>query len=272
MDEPRREHYEVRPYPRLRRFSVDTGHLARRRSLMQGLAEVDVTEVRQVIRDHKARTGEALSFTAYVVACLARAVEENREVQAWRDWRGRLVIYDDVNVNVIVEVDSPQGKIALPHIVRAANRKTVRQIHDEIRAVQSAPAYTEEQRFMSWFLWLPGPVRRLIESALVRFPQLTRRVVSPILVTSVGMFGGGAFWGLALGDFPLTVTLGGIVERPRVADGRLENREMLCLTVGIDHVIVDGAPAARFGRRFRELVESPKSVGVGSGESLPRNL
>jgi pyruvate/2-oxoglutarate dehydrogenase complex dihydrolipoamide acyltransferase (E2) component len=256
MDEPRRDPYEVRPYPRLRRFSIDTGHLARRRSMMSGLAEVDVTEIRRAFRAHKERTGEAPSFTAYIVACLARAVEENREVQAWRDWRGRLVIFDDVNINVIVEVDSPQGKIALPHIVRAANRKTFRQIHDEIRAVQAAPGRTEEQRFLSWFLWLPGPLRRLIESALVRFPLRTRRLVTPILVTSVGMFGAGAFWGLTPADFPLLVVLGGTVERPRLADGRLENREMLCVTLSLDHVIVDGAPAARFGRRFRELVEA----------------
>jgi pyruvate/2-oxoglutarate dehydrogenase complex dihydrolipoamide acyltransferase (E2) component len=268
MDEPGRKPYEVRPYPRLRRFSIDTGHLARRRSTMSGLAEVDVTDIRRAFREHKERTGEALSFTAYIVACLARAVEENREVQAWRDWRGRLVIFYDVNVNVIVEVESPQGKIALPHIVRAANRKTFRQIHDEIRGVQAAPERTQEQRFLGWFLWLPGPLRRLIESSLVRFPQRTRRLVTPILVSSVGMFGGGAFWGLTPADFPLSVLLGGIVERPRLVEGHMESREMLCVTLSIDHVIVDGAPAARFGRRFRELVEAGQ-VPIGQDAASP---
>lgn len=33
-------------------------------------------------------------------------------------------------------------------------------------------------------------------------------------------------------------------------------REYLNVTLDFDHDIVDGAPAARFGQRFRELVES----------------
>ncbi len=35
-------------------------------------------------------------------------------------------------------------------------------------------------------------------------------------------------------------------------------REVIDLTLQFDHDIVDGAPAARFGRRFVELVESGK--------------
>ena len=40
--------------------------------------EADVTEPRRLIVEHPERTGERLSLTAYVVACLARTVAENR--------------------------------------------------------------------------------------------------------------------------------------------------------------------------------------------------
>ncbi len=50
---------------------------------MYGLLEVDVTMARQFIAEHKRRTGEALSFTGFLALCLARAVEENKEVQAY---------------------------------------------------------------------------------------------------------------------------------------------------------------------------------------------
>jgi len=49
---------------------------------MYGLLEVDVTVARQLIAEHKARTGEQFSFTGFLVYCLARAVDENKEVQA----------------------------------------------------------------------------------------------------------------------------------------------------------------------------------------------
>jgi hypothetical protein len=38
--------------------------------------------------------------------------------------------------------------------------------------------------------------------------------------------------------------------------GRIEPREYLALTASVDHDVVDGAPAARFARRLRELIES----------------
>jgi pyruvate/2-oxoglutarate dehydrogenase complex dihydrolipoamide acyltransferase (E2) component len=77
-----------------------------------------------------------------------------------------------------------------------------------------------------------------------------------VLVTAVGMFGKGAGWGIPLSIHTLTVTVGGIVEKPGVEDGRIGIREYLSVTISFDHDIIDGAPAARFARRLEELVES----------------
>jgi len=41
-----------------------------------------------------------------------------------------------------------------------------------------------------------------------------------------------------------------------VVAGRIEIREYLCLTRMFDHDLVDGAPAARFTKRFQELLEA----------------
>lgn len=58
----------------------------------------------------------------------------------------------------------------------------------------------------------------------------------------------------------LTITVGGMSTEPRYRDGRLEPRELLAVTISVDHAIVDGAPAARFARRLAELVE--ESAGL----------
>jgi pyruvate/2-oxoglutarate dehydrogenase complex dihydrolipoamide acyltransferase (E2) component len=39
-------------------------------------------------------------------------------------------------------------------------------------------------------------------------------------------------------------------------DGQIEIRERLSMTVSFDHDIIDGAPAARFTQRFKELIET----------------
>ena len=78
------------------------------------------------------------------------------------------------------------------------------------------------------------------------------RMGAPIAVTSVGMFAGpGAMWGIPLAPFTLMVAVGGIVERPQLVGGQLEAREHLCLTLSVDHDLVDGAPAARFVAALR---------------------
>jgi pyruvate/2-oxoglutarate dehydrogenase complex dihydrolipoamide acyltransferase (E2) component len=77
-------------------------------------------------------------------------------------------------------------------------------------------------------------------------------------ITAVGMFGdkNQAVWGIPLtGGATVEVTVGGIVERPYVRDGQIETREHLCLTVTFNHDIIDGGPAARFLKRFSELLK-----------------
>ena len=76
--------YQVVPYPKIRRFMAATRRSTQHTPRMHGLIEVDVTRARAFLRDHKAKTGEALSFTAFIIACVAKAVDEHKAVQAYR--------------------------------------------------------------------------------------------------------------------------------------------------------------------------------------------
>lgn len=82
-----------------------------------------------------------------------------------------------------------------------------------------------------------------------------------VSITSVGMFGGGGGWGIAPFQHTLCLIVGGIARKPGVVDDRVEPRELLSLTVGFDHAVVDGAPAARFLTRLVKLIQA--------GEGLP---
>ena len=44
------------------------------------------------------------------------------------------------------------------------------------------------------------------------------------------------------------------------ADGTTGIRRIMSLSLTFDHRIVDGAPAARFLQRIRQLAEAPESV------------
>jgi pyruvate/2-oxoglutarate dehydrogenase complex dihydrolipoamide acyltransferase (E2) component len=249
-------------FPLERRLVIDTLRLGRHKPMMHGLLEVDVTRARALLRAHRARTGETFSFTAFVLACVGNAVAAHPEVHALRDWFGRSVMFEDVDVTTIVEVDVEGRPFGLAHVVRATNRRTPRAIHDEIRAVQVAGARSLSPGLRvaaRVFLLLPGVARRLAVRCLLRFTRLAKRHTGTVLLTAVGMFGGGPGWGFtAPGIHSLAIVVGGIA--PRCANGQPDGREVLCLTVSANHELIDGAPLARFVRDLRVALESAECL------------
>jgi len=249
--------YTVKPFPPFRQLVTDGLEIASRKHLIHGLIEVDVTKPRQRLRELKAETGESLSFTGFIVYCCSKAIDKNKYLHAYRDWRNRLILFDDVDISLGVERSEGGHDEVLQIIIRAANRKSVREIHQEIREAQTKSlGETTWGRYLNWYVMIPSFIRRLLIRVTNRMPHLIKKLNGTVVVTSVGMFAHGAGWGVPLMGHTLTITVGGIVSRAIVINSQINEREHLCLTVSFDHDIVDGAPAARFIQRFEELVES----------------
>ena len=267
-----RHDYKLVLYPKMRRVLSAMLRTVQRKHMMHGLVEMDVTKAHQFMREYKARTGESLSLTAFIVTCLARAVDENKSVHAYRKGRNQLVLFDDVDVTVQVErkvaghtnVDDLQKNrvdTMFPHIIRAANKKTFWEIHREIRAAQEEKVETTMKfKALKWTASLPTFIIvfiwRLLWWMICRYPRLQKKYGGTVGITAVGMFGRGSGWGIPTAAHTLDITLGGIGEKAVRVDGQLEFREYLSMTISVDHDIIDGAPATRFGLRLKELIES----------------
>ncbi|MFZ5821341.1 MAG: 2-oxo acid dehydrogenase subunit E2 [Chloroflexota bacterium] len=259
--------YQALPFPMERQVTIQGGRLASQKHTIYALIEVDVTEPRRLIRAHKARAGETLSFTAFVIACLGQAIDQDKRMHAYRDWRNRLIIFDEVDVNTMVEAEAGGRKRVIPHWVRAANKRTLRDMHDEIRATKARPEQTREFG-VKWLGLLPAFAWDIFFWFIFKNPRALKKSFGTVGVTSVGMFGKGSGWALPFGLHTLDVALGGIAEKPGVIDGRIEIREYLCLTLCFDHDIVDGAPAARFTQRLKDLIEG----GYGLADFMTGNV
>lgn len=90
--------YRVIPFLPERNATLDTLRWAKRRLQIPVLLEIDVTSARKAIRSFRSRTGQGLSFTAWVVTCVARAAAEHPRVHAVRQGRRRLVVFGEVDV------------------------------------------------------------------------------------------------------------------------------------------------------------------------------
>ena len=248
--------YTAQPYPRSRQLMVDGGRLGLQKHTIHGLVEFDVTLARQIIHQHKAQTGETLSFTAFFLACLGQAIEQNKHLHAYRNWRNQVIVFDEVDVNTLFEVEVEGKKTIRPHILRGVNHKTLRDLHDEIRAFQHAHTRSPESKFIDGFIRLPAFARRAFLWALFKNPRLIKDLYGTVMVSAIGMFGTGSGWGLPVPNHTLQLTLGGIARKPGVVEDRIEIRDYLDVTISLDHDLVDGAPAARFTQRLKELIES----------------
>jgi pyruvate/2-oxoglutarate dehydrogenase complex dihydrolipoamide acyltransferase (E2) component len=255
MPSSRPRHVDVRPFPSSRRLVTAAMRAGGRMVPMHGLVDVDVTDANRTL----GRYQPPLSFTAYVVASVARAAAAHPDVNAYRNWRGQLVSHHHVDVNTIVEVVTPQGPFPLAHVVRDADIRDVGDLTAELRRVKTDPSLSGSGRWLA----RAGPLAARVPGAIpAMYAVMSRSVrvrqqIGTVAVTAVGMFaGGGGFAITPLSLMSLQVVVGGMTARPRVVDGAVEVRDVLDLTVTIDHNVVDGAPAARFAATLRELLES----------------
>lgn len=245
--------YQVVPFTMNRRMVAASASVGRERNNIHAIIEVHITEPRRLMQEHRERTGERLSVTAFVITCLARAIAEYPNLNAFRKG-SKLILLDDVTISCLVEREIAGEKVPEPFGIQAAQTKTYRQIHGEIRAAQrQGEDGIGGLSGTTWVRFIPGFLLRTFIRVASRNIRMMKRF-GAVGVTAVGMFGNEAFWCIPLSGATVTVTVGGIVERPCISDGRIEAREHLCLTVTFNHDIVDGAPAARFLKRFSELL------------------
>jgi hypothetical protein len=133
-------------------------------------------------------------------------------------------------------------------------------VHDELRAAQSQ---TDEPigsaMGTAWTRFIPAFLLRTVTRLAYRDVGVWMQY-GVVGVTSVGMFGSGPMWLVPLASSTITVSVGSIAKRPLFVEGAAQEREHLCLTLTFDHEVVDGAPAARFTKRFAEILSSGEEL------------
>ena len=261
-ERPRR--VEVRSFPSNRRLVTAAMRAGRGKMPMYGLVDVDITTANRLLTGHD----PPLSLTAFVVACVARAAAAHPAVHAYRNWRGQLVTHRHVDVGTMVEISTPQGPFAIPHLLRDADIRGVPDLTAELRRVKQDPSASSSVRWLERAgpaaTRIPGVIPAMY--AVMARSVAARQRIGTVAVTAVGMFAGGGGFGItSLSLMSLEIIVGGMSQRPRVIEGQLTARDVLDLTIAIDHNVVDGAPAARFAAEFRELLESAAVLLPHSG-------
>jgi pyruvate/2-oxoglutarate dehydrogenase complex dihydrolipoamide acyltransferase (E2) component len=207
-----------------------------------------------LIKDHFDKTGEKLSFTAYIVTCLARVIKDHPHLNSFHKGRQQIIL-EDVTVNVLIEREVNGEKFPQSVGIKKAQSKTYREIHTEIREAQAKnDSQSEILPGFAWLKFIPDILLRSFIRIADRNIGMAKRY-GKVCVTAVGMFNKESVWFIPHGTATVLITVGGISEKIIKVDNEFVAREHLCLTASFDHNIVDGAPAARFMKQFADALK-----------------
>lgn len=186
---------------------------------------VDMSESVKIRAAFKSRD-ESVSYNDIVICAVVRALVEMPYMNALSDGS---FIYQKHYVNMGVAVATEKGLIV--PTLRNADRMSLSEIHEETAKLAD----------------------RAKNGGLIPADYSD----GTFTITNLGMFGLDEFTAIINPPQVGILAVGSIVEMPVVEKGTVVIRPMVTLTLTYDHRVVDGAPAAIFLRRIRELLENP---------------
>jgi pyruvate/2-oxoglutarate dehydrogenase complex dihydrolipoamide acyltransferase (E2) component len=256
--------YEVKPFSKYRQNIVLVTKEGWRKRSHHTILEIDVTKSRKLIKKYKIKTGESISFTGWIIKCIGQAISENKIFNAYRQGRKKIVIFEDIDIAIAVEKSTENEERPRVYIIRKVNEKSIFKITQEIRKAQEESANKstellgENLIFIERFV-LKSPI--FLKKLLIMFLRgkgvFKKKYMGVTSVTAIGMKGRFPGTVIPLGG-PLSnlFVVGGIVKKPWVVKNKIVPREILNLTLTVDHDLIDGGPLVRFVDRLCELMEN----------------
>jgi len=255
------EQHTVVPFSLERKQIVDFLTIAKAKHTAYAVLELDITGVRDKIRQARRKTKRPASLTGYLLYCFAQAVASDKMIQAYRKGN-KLIVFDDVDVSTMVERTMNGVPVPVSYILRKANAKSIFDISEEIMLAKTGEStdlidskeMMQKKKFIG-IIKRVGFLRRWFLKRMFKDPFLKKKFNGTVGFSSMGMFTYNlAGWIIPITPQVLTAMVGGIRELPGFENEHLIKREVVDITISMDHDILDGAQTARFIERFRKLL------------------
>jgi len=254
--------YTYHSIPTSRIATFDVYAVGLQRHHVSALLEFDVTTSRKKLRELK-RRGRKVTFSAWLIKVISRAVQQHPEAAAYLYSKKKLITFDDINISILIEKEIDGKRVPIPLVIERTNEKSIEEIALEIEKAgrqiisdKDIVLNKPSKMYENLYYHLPGFLRRMIWRWMLRRPRMVHRKMGNVVITSLGMIGKINGWFIHQTVHPLSVGTGSIIKKPRVSDDRIEAREILNMTVLMDHDVLDGAPMVRFINDLTRYIEN----------------
>lgn len=259
----RTANYTFNKFPKSRIATIDICEIGKRKHHVTGLIEVDVSKSRKKIKEYNRKNSSKISFFAWIINVISCTISQNKTICSYLKGKNGLVIFDDINVSVIVEKEFNGQKVPFPLLIEKANEISTEMIAKIVTDAKTKQLTKDDvvlqkksSRIERAYYFLPGFIRRYFWKYLLKHPKLTFKKMGNVAITSVGMSGKVNGWFIPISIHPICFGLGSIIKKPAVIDNKIEIREKLNMSVLLDHDVIDGAPMARFISELTKNIEA----------------
>jgi pyruvate/2-oxoglutarate dehydrogenase complex dihydrolipoamide acyltransferase (E2) component len=257
-------HYQKIPRSRIATFDVYS--MGMQKHHISALLEFDVTDSRKKLRAYRRKESKA-SFNAWLIKVISMAVQQHPEAASYRISKKRLITFDHINVSIVVEKEINGKKVPIPLVIENTLEKSILDIMLEIEEAKNQPLTTRDMvlnlqsgKAERLYYRLPGFLRRSVWRFMLRHPKIAFEKMGNVVITSLGMMGRINGWFIHKSVHPISFGIGSIIQKPVVADNEITAREILNMTVLLDHDVIDGAPMVRFLNDLTRYIENGQGL------------
>ncbi len=259
--------YDYKKIPPSRIATIDTFSIGLQKHHISALLEFDVTDSRKKLQQLRKR-GVNISFNGWIIKVISHVLAMHPEACAFLYNKKKLILFHDINVSFMVEKSIGRQKVPIPMVIEKTQEKSAQEITREIEKARSQVLSADDKIIHrqttiteKLYYHLPGFLRRLIWRILLQSPKIIYPRMGNVVITSVGMMGRINGWFIHRSVHPLSFGIGSVLRKPVVDGNEVKIREILNMTVLVDHDVVDGGPMVRFLNDLTKLIEN--------GEWLP---
>lgn len=253
--------FSYKPVPGSRIATFDTFAIGLKKHHVAALLEFDVTESRGRLQESR-RNGLNISFNGWLIKVIGSVLQDHPEAAAYLRGKRKLMVFNDINVSILVERTINGEKVPIPVVIEKTNEKTAQEITSEIenakkQDLSGGNLVINRQSKLSERLYyhLPGSARRLVWKMMLGNPRFAFKKMGNAVVTSVGMMGRINGWFIHRSVHPVSFGIGSVLKKPVVVGDEIKIREILNMTVLVDHDLVDGAPMVRLLKDLTSSIE-----------------
>jgi pyruvate/2-oxoglutarate dehydrogenase complex dihydrolipoamide acyltransferase (E2) component len=257
--------FKIQKFPKTRLASFDILSVGKLKHHIVILLECDVTNARQKITEKK-KQNIRITFNSWLLKAISNTINNHPEAAAYLYKKRKIIIFDEINISMLVEKEINGSKVPIPVVIEKTNEKSIPEIAMEIERAKAEKlsdkdmVLNEKSDFIErCYYHFPGFLRRMIWKIMLKNPKTVFKKMGNVVVTSVGIVGRINGWFIQTSIHPISFGIGSVIKKPVVLNDEIKIREVLNMTILIDHDVIDGAPMTRF------VNELSKNIENGSG-------